>query len=101
VEANKENSAQYCSRISMDEYDDQRLLSSTSKSLRDLLDWWVTNDAIEAKEKRRQILKFKDEYPHIYQERFGDDDPSFLNDSKNGKPKKEKRSWNVFKALRL
>jgi hypothetical protein len=34
----KENVKSYCSKISMIEYEDQRLLGETSKSLRNLLD---------------------------------------------------------------
>ena len=59
-EANKENNVRFCSRISMNEYEDQRLLQGTAQSLRDLLDSWVSDEKLDSKQKRKQILKVND-----------------------------------------
>ncbi|CAG7833468.1 unnamed protein product [Allacma fusca] len=66
-----------------------RFMAKTSKNDKLMLDVAASTRAV-----------FKMEYPHIFWEKFGDEVPSFLDESK-AKPKKEKKSWNVFKALRI
>jgi len=52
----------------MVEYEDQRLLGETAKSLRDLLD--AICAVKDEKIKKKQLKKFEKEYPHIYAEKF-------------------------------
>lgn len=68
---NKENEnvrLQYCSRISIDEYEDQRLLGigGTSQSLRNLLDSIVTDPKINDEFRRRKLIEVKKMRPHAY-----------------------------------
>jgi len=63
------NTSLFCSKISMDEYEEQRLLGETAKSLRSLLDSLCELED-ESGFKKRQLRKFQKEYPHIYNEKF-------------------------------
>lgn len=52
---------QYCSRISMDEYEDQRLLGGggTSQSLRSLLDFYINDPKIDDEFRRKKLLEVR------------------------------------------
>jgi len=102
---NKEN-VLYCKRITINEYEGQTLLGEggTSKSLRNLLDDIVENTKMTEKERAKRLKQFQGEYPHIFQEKFGDEGEqnSILSDaSSNGKAKKERKPFKLFKALRF
>jgi len=95
---NKENEnvqLQYCSRISINEYEDQRLLGAggTSKSLRDLLDSIVLDEKIDNEFRRKKLIQFKKEYPHIFYERYGDSELQELNDSIKEERRKDRHPF--------
>ncbi|CAL8088665.1 unnamed protein product [Orchesella dallaii] len=100
---NKENKnvkLTYCYPISVDDYEGQKLLGSggTSQSLRVLLDGIVTDPKIDHEFRRRKLLEFKKEYPHIYREKYGNSEPELLllNESLKEEKPKERRAFSAL-----
>lgn len=57
---NKENQnvqLQYCSRISIDEYEGQKLLGGTSQSLRSLLEFYINDPKIDDEFRRKKLVE--------------------------------------------